>query len=607
MLLLAIAPAASASPKQESIFEDDDQLVHNSPEGVDAAMAELKALGVDRVRLPALWRDLADPTTPGLYPPERLASLDRSIASAQAHGLGVLLNVRGGAPDWALPAKRPQQRRENAAWKPSPKAFGAFVTMLGQHYPQVDTWSLWNEPNWHALLQPQTLHGKPYAPKLYRRLFRAGSAALRATGHAANGILLGETAPLGTKSRGRFKPLYAARFYRSLFCLTRKLRPQRGCRFGKPLAATGIAHHPYPVVAPPGRGSSERDALRLADYRRLVRILDAARRYHRVGGRLPIFYTEFGYQTKPPDPYRGISLKRQASYLARAERIAYRQKRVLAFNQFLLRDSGPQTQYPASDRRYWSTYQTGLRFADGGEKPALAAYRLPLVRTGRRRLWGMVRPGDNGVAQRIRLERYRGGAWRGVRDVRVRNPRGYFTARVGAGRVPLHLERPGVPVGRERVGSAAMDFSQLKTGEIAAAIGGVVLVLAVFLLPAYTPSDNPNATVAGGTSDVSIWDANKISRILLVLAALAPIILLYIVIRQHELSWPRGELTAVIGLIAVTLLFWNGVIQRPGEPSGQIGLGLGWYLAFLGALAIAVGGAIRAAQSERRRKPPGVL
>ena len=54
-------------------------------------------------------------------------------------------------------------------------------------------------------------------------------------------------------------------------------------------------------------------------------------------------------------------------------------------------------------------------------------------------------------------------------------------------------------------------------------------------------------------------------------------------------------------------MFWHGVIQRPGEPSGQIGLGIGWYLAFVGALAIAVGGAIRAAQSERRRKPPGVL
>ena len=151
-----------------------------------------------------------------------------------------------------------------------------------------------------------------------------------------------------------------------------------------------------------------------------------------------------------------------------------------------------------------------------------------------------------------------------------------------------------------------MDFSQLRKGEIAAAIGGVLLAIAVFI-PAYSPSDNPNATVAGGKVDASIWDANNITRVMLLLAAITPIILLYIVIRGHQLSWPRGELTAVIGLTAVTLVFWHGVIQRPGEPAGQIGLAPGWFLAFVAALAIAIGGAIRASASERRRKPPGVL
>lgn len=151
-----------------------------------------------------------------------------------------------------------------------------------------------------------------------------------------------------------------------------------------------------------------------------------------------------------------------------------------------------------------------------------------------------------------------------------------------------------------------MDVKQVRKGEIIAAIGGVVLAIAVFMT-AYTPSDNPNATVAGGRADASIWDTNSITRVLLLLAALAPIILLYIVLRNHELSWPRGELTAVIGLTATTLVFWHGVISRPGEPDGQIGLGIGWFLALVGAIAIAAGGAMRASVSERRRKPPGVL
>ena len=66
-------------------------------------------------------------------------------------------------------------------------------------------------------------------------------------------------------------------------------------------------------------------------------------------------------------------------------------------------------------------------------------------------------------------------------------------------------------------------------------------------------------------------------------------------------------MTAVIGLVAATLLFYVGVIDRPGDPAGQIGLGIGWFIAFLAALAVAAGGAIRSSEFERKRKPPGVL
>ncbi len=151
-----------------------------------------------------------------------------------------------------------------------------------------------------------------------------------------------------------------------------------------------------------------------------------------------------------------------------------------------------------------------------------------------------------------------------------------------------------------------MEVSKLRRGEIAAAIGGLLLVISVFL-PAYSPSANRNARVAGGRADASIWDANSISRIVLLVAALAPIVLLYVIVRGHQLSWPRGELTAVVGLVAVTLVVWNGIIQRPGEPAGQVGLTIGWFVALIGSLAVAGGGAVRASMSERRRKPPGVL
>ena len=47
--------------------------------------------------------------------------------------------------------------------------------------------------------------------------------------------------------------------------------------------------------------------------------------------------------------------------------------------------------------------------------------------------------------------------------------------------------------------------------------------------------------------------------------------------------------------------------DRPGDPSGQISLKFGWFVALLGIVAIIVGGAMRAGGSERPRKPPGVL
>jgi hypothetical protein len=152
-----------------------------------------------------------------------------------------------------------------------------------------------------------------------------------------------------------------------------------------------------------------------------------------------------------------------------------------------------------------------------------------------------------------------------------------------------------------------MDFRRISTSEIVAAVGGVLLALGVFL-PWYSPDQsNRNANVGGVRDAVSAFDAHMILRWLLLAAALAPIILLWIVIRDHELSWPRGEMTAVVGIIAFGLVAYVGVIDRPGEPSGQIGLGFGWFIALLGTILIAVGGSYRASTTERPRKPPGVM
>jgi hypothetical protein len=147
---------------------------------------------------------------------------------------------------------------------------------------------------------------------------------------------------------------------------------------------------------------------------------------------------------------------------------------------------------------------------------------------------------------------------------------------------------------------------RLGASEAIAVVGGLLLALGVFL-PWYETSSNPHAVLNGARGSFSAWQAFPILRWPLLAAAIAPLILAWIIVREHELSWPRGELTAVVGLVAAALILYFGFLSRPGEPSGEISLQYGWFLALLGAALILFGGASRASGTERPRKPPGVL
>ena len=152
-----------------------------------------------------------------------------------------------------------------------------------------------------------------------------------------------------------------------------------------------------------------------------------------------------------------------------------------------------------------------------------------------------------------------------------------------------------------------MQLGRLGRGEALAVLGGILLALGLFLPWYRTNPDNANAVIDGVRGSVSGWAAHPILRWPLIVAALAPLILAWIIVRDHELSWPRGELTAVVAMVALVLVLYVGIVDRPGEPSGQIQLRIGWYLAGLGCVLEIAGGAIRAGGSERPRKPPGVL
>ena len=120
---------------------------------------------------------------------------------------------------------------------------------------------------------------------------------------------------------------------------------------------------------------------------------------------------------------------------------------------------------------------------------------------------------------------------------------------------------------------------------------------------------SPLAVLAGtkGIGTSSGWETHLILRWPLLVMAIAPFILAYIVARDHQLTWARGELTAVLSIFAFGALLYVGVIDRPGEPAGQIELEWGWYVALLGAILMLAGSALRTGETVRRRKPPGTL
>ena len=122
-----------------------------------------------------------------------------------------------------------------------------------------------------------------------------------------------------------------------------------------------------------------------------------------------------------------------------------------------------------------------------------------------------------------------------------------------------------------------MHFDRLGRGELVAAVGG--LLLARLPVPALVrdrsrqPERRRSTAPRGGAQ--RLGGAPDILRWLLLAAAAAPFILIWIVIRDHELSWPRGEMTAVAAIAAFGLVAYTGLLDRPGTPSGAISLALG--------------------------------
>lgn len=164
-----------------------------------------------------------------------------------------------------------------------------------------------------------------------------------------------------------------------------------------------------------------------------------------------------------------------------------------------------------------------------------------------------------------------------------------------------------------------MDFSRLKRNEWIGVAGACLLIVSIFIKWYETRPQTPAAQINGkggpnaeqgiaiGDGTYSAWEVHDILRWLLIAAAVAPLILAWIIVRDHQLSWSRGEITMIVAIAAAGLVLYNGIIDRPGEPAGEIELEIGWYGAMLATLLIAAGAIMRTSETERRRKPPGSI
>ena len=256
------------------------------------------------------------------------------------------------------------------------------------------------------------------APHHYRRLVDGAWASLMETGHGSDTILIGETSPRGGKKPSQLGNAMApAEFVREMYCLQRNFKPYKGkaarirnCpdtgakrrrfRAAHPglFNATGYAHHPYSLNTRrwelPTWRHKDPDNIAIGNIRKLTSTLDRAQFYWgSLRPPMSIWFTEYGYQTRPPDPTAGVAPDRQGPLSAWGEYIAYKNPRVASIAQFLLIDDGPVP--GASGRSRWVSWQSGLFLANGDPKPFLQDFQRPLhiVGKGRRiRLFGIYRP-----------------------------------------------------------------------------------------------------------------------------------------------------------------------------------------------------------------------
>jgi len=131
-----------------------------------------------------------------------------------------------------------------------------------------------------------------------------------------------------------------------------------------------------------------------------------------------------------------------------------------------------------------------------------------------------------------------------------------------------------------------VDFSRLRKWEAIGAIGAALGALTLFLLPWYSIDPNvPGRMVGNAAYSADNW-----------------------ICGARDLHCAPGEITMTVGITGFVLIAYNGLLDKPGTGSAEIGVSLAWgyWFALLVGILIAFAGFKRSQEGQHRvRKAPG--
>src|SRR5581483_2282495 len=299
--LLAPGSASASNSMLLGLFDDAVTLDSNTN-----AFPLLQSLHVQVVRMTLTWggpggvanKLPAHPSDPS-DPAYDWGRYDQAVQRANDAGVQLLMTIVG-TPAWANGGKPPTQAPASAAtlrafaYAAALRYSGTFLdTGTGTVLPRVGLWLAWNEPNDPVFLQPQFVRsgGKwtMASAAAYARICNAVYSGVHAAGGPER-VACGATAPRGnndpTSSRPSISPLAFLRAAKTAGLRT----------------FDAWADHPYygsPGDTPRARPGAS--AVELGNIDELISTVTG------LYGRKPIWITEYGYQTKPPDTLFGVT------------------------------------------------------------------------------------------------------------------------------------------------------------------------------------------------------------------------------------------------------------------------------------------------------------